>query len=49
MDPFEKLLPKISSYKKEDGTIVSKPLEDLYPFLEREEFLSNMLVKTVEE
>jgi acetolactate synthase-1/2/3 large subunit len=49
MDPFEKLLPKISSYKKEDGTIVSKPLEDLYPFLEREEFLSNMLVKTVED
>lgn len=48
-DSVEKLGPKVSSYKKEDGNIVSKPLEDLYPFLEREEFMSNMLVKTVEE
>jgi acetolactate synthase I/II/III large subunit len=49
MDPFEMLGPKVSSYKKDDGSIVSKPLEDLYPFLDREEFLSNMLIKIVEE
>ena len=49
MDPFEILGPKVSSYKKDDGSIVSKPIEDLYPFLDRQEFLSNMLVKTVEE
>lgn len=49
MDPFEKLGPKVSSYKKDDGNIVSKPLEDLYPFIDRKEFLCNMLVKTVEE
>ncbi|TCD47960.1 thiamine pyrophosphate-binding protein [Chlorobium sp. N1] len=49
MDPFEKLGPKVSSYKKENGSIVSKPLEDLYPFLDRKEFVSNMIVKTVEE
>ncbi len=38
-------MPKLSSEKKPDGTMISKPLEDLYPFLEREEFNSNMIVK----
>jgi acetolactate synthase-1/2/3 large subunit len=36
--------PKLSSEKKPDGRIVSKPLEDLFPFLDREEFRSNLLV-----
>ncbi|HCJ67564.1 MAG TPA: thiamine pyrophosphate-binding protein [Elusimicrobia bacterium] len=36
--------PKQSSEKKPDGTMVSKPLEDLYPFLERDEFYSNMII-----
>jgi acetolactate synthase-1/2/3 large subunit len=37
--------PKLSSEKRADGTMVSKPLEDLYPFLDRDEFNSNMIVK----
>ena len=37
--------PKLSSEKKSDGKMVSKPLEDLYPFLERSEFDSNMIVE----
>jgi acetolactate synthase-1/2/3 large subunit len=41
--------PSLSSFKKDDGTMVSKPLEDLWPFLEREEFISNMIVPLVEE
>jgi acetolactate synthase-1/2/3 large subunit len=41
--------PKTSSLKKPDGTMVSKPLEDMYPFLEREEFNSNMLIETEKE
>jgi acetolactate synthase-1/2/3 large subunit len=28
-----------------NGIMVSKPLEDMYPFLDRKEFLSNMIVK----
>jgi acetolactate synthase-1/2/3 large subunit len=36
--------PKLSSMRLPDGRMVSKPLEDMAPFLEREEFLSNMLV-----
>lgn len=39
------LVPKVSSKKLDDGKLVSKPLEDMYPFLDREEFLSNMFVK----
>jgi len=37
--------PKLSSERKPDGKIISKPLEDLYPFLERGEFDSNMIVE----
>lgn len=37
--------PKVSSERKEDGTIVSKPLEDMYPFLDRDEFNSNMILE----
>jgi HAD superfamily hydrolase (TIGR01450 family) len=37
--------PKQSSERKADGTMVAKPLEDLYPFLERDEFYSNMIIK----
>jgi acetolactate synthase-1/2/3 large subunit len=37
--------PKLSSEKLPDGRMISKPLEDLYPFLDREEFRRNMLVE----
>jgi acetolactate synthase-1/2/3 large subunit len=35
--------------QRPDGTMVSKPLEDLWPFLDREEFLANMLISPVED
>jgi len=35
--------PKVSSEKLSDGSMVSKPLEDMFPFLDREEFKQNML------
>ena len=41
--------PSLSSMRKPDGSMVSKPLEDLWPFLPREEFLSNMIVAPLEE
>ena len=47
--PDEVRAPRLQSYQREDGTFVSKPLEDLYPFLSREEFLENMIVKPLEE
>jgi len=36
--------PRLSSTQRPDGSFVSRPLEDLWPFLDREEFLSNMIV-----
>ncbi|HEY6301836.1 MAG TPA: thiamine pyrophosphate-binding protein [Terriglobales bacterium] len=41
--------PRLSSVQRPDGSFVSKPLEDLYPFLSRDEFLSNMLIPVEEE
>lgn len=48
MSESQPLIPRVSSIKQPDGTIISKPLEDMYPFLDREEFLKNMIVKPVE-
>ena len=47
--PDEIRAPRLSSSQKADGSFVSKPLEDLFPFLPREEFLANMIVKPLPE
>lgn len=44
MDPAQNFEPKVIAEKLPDGSLVSKPLEDMYPFLDRDEFASNMLV-----
>ena len=44
LDPRQYFEPKLSSKRLPDGRIVSPPLEDMYPFLPREEFLSNMII-----
>lgn len=36
-------LPKLSSKKLDDGTMISPSLEDMYPFLPREEFEENII------
>ncbi len=41
--------PKSATKKLPDGTLVSPPLEDLAPFLDREEFLSNMIIEPIGE
>lgn len=41
--------PKSSAKRLEDGTLVSPPLEDLAPFLDREELKRNMFISLVEE
>jgi acetolactate synthase-1/2/3 large subunit len=46
--PDYKFSPKLSSERKPDGRIVSKPLEDMFPFLERVEFRKNMIIKEQE-
>jgi len=47
--PEEPRAPSLSSMRRPDGSMVSKPLEDLAPFLPRDEFLANMIIPPVEE
>jgi acetolactate synthase I/II/III large subunit len=49
LDPDQQFEPKVSSKQLPDGRIISAPLEDLYPFLERNELLSNMLIQLIDE
>jgi len=43
IDPDLPTAPRLTSEVKPDGSIVSKPLEDLWPFLDREELKKNMM------
>jgi acetolactate synthase-1/2/3 large subunit len=43
------IIPTVASEKKKDGTMVSKPLEDMYPFLGRDELRKNMFIKPFKE
>lgn len=47
--PDEIRAPRVTSVQRPDGSFLSKPLEDLWPFLERAEFAQNMIVKPVSE
>ena len=43
-DQAQQFAPKLSSRRLDDGTMVTAPLEDLAPFLSREELAENMLI-----
>ena len=45
----EQRAPRLSSMQRPDGSMVSKPLEDLWPFLDREEFRSNMIIPPLDD
>ena len=42
VSPDEEIQPKASSFRRDDGTLESRPLEDMAPFLPREEIWHNM-------
>ena len=44
MDPNQAFVPKVIAEKLPDGSLVSKPLEDMFPFLNCEEFAENLIV-----
>lgn len=44
IDPEQNFAPKLSSKVQPDGTIVSPEIDDMYPFLPREEYEANKLV-----
>jgi acetolactate synthase-1/2/3 large subunit len=47
--PDQAIGPRVSSALRPDGSIVSRPLEDLWPFLDRDELRANMLIPTLDE
>jgi acetolactate synthase-1/2/3 large subunit len=49
VSPQQTTSPRLMSHRLPDGRMASKPLEDLWPFLPREEFLANMLIPPIEE
>jgi acetolactate synthase-1/2/3 large subunit len=44
LNPEKTPLPKLASYRKADGSMESRPIEDLAPLLPREELRSNMII-----
>jgi acetolactate synthase-1/2/3 large subunit len=44
LDPTQGFEPRQSSKQLPDGRIVSAPLEDMFPFLDRDELRQNMLI-----
>lgn len=49
LDPERAFEPKLSSRQLDDGRMVSSPLEDLAPFLPRDELADNVLIPAIEE
>ncbi|MDR3638384.1 MAG: thiamine pyrophosphate-binding protein, partial [Isosphaeraceae bacterium] len=47
--PDQPIGPRVSSTLRADGSMVSRPLEDLLPLLDRSELRANMLVPLVED
>ncbi len=41
----QEIIPTVASEKRQDGSMISKPLEDMYPFLDRDEFKKEMIIK----
>lgn len=49
VEPDQPIGPRVTSRIGVNGKMVSCPLEDLYPFLDREELRANMLVPLIQE
>jgi acetolactate synthase I/II/III large subunit len=49
LDPAQAFSPRVSSKRLPDGRMVTAPLEDMFPFLPREEFVANMVIPPVAE
>ncbi|AHF92819.1 acetolactate synthase [Opitutaceae bacterium TAV5] len=49
LDPTQTFEPKLSSRRLPDGRMVTSPLEDMAPFLDREELKENMLIPVLDD
>jgi len=48
LDPDQATLPRVTSYQRADGAMATKPMEDMFPLLPREEFRANLYLPEVE-
>lgn len=48
MPAMQPLIPRVQTQKTPDGKLLPPAIENMYPFLEREEFLANMIVPPVD-
>lgn len=49
VQPDEPRVPRVASVIRPDGSMASRPLEDLFPFLDRDELRENMLIPMIED
>lgn len=49
IDESQKLIPKLIADRTPEGKYISKPLEDMAPFLPRDEFMGNMIIDPLPE
>jgi acetolactate synthase-1/2/3 large subunit len=47
-EKWQEVVPTLMGKKNDDGSITAKPLEDMYPFLPRDEFYGNMIVNPLD-
>ncbi|MFA7279087.1 MAG: thiamine pyrophosphate-binding protein [Sterolibacterium sp.] len=45
--PEQAIIPTVSSQVNSDGSMTSRPLEDMAPFLDRDEYRSNLLIDEI--
>lgn len=45
LDEGQRLIPKLEAVKTADGKYISKPIEDQWPYLDRKEFMENMIIE----
>ena len=43
----QRIIPTVSSRVNPDGSMSSRPLEDMYPFLDRHEYKNNLYIDEV--
>lgn len=48
-NPDQEIVPTVSSFVKPDGTMASRPMEDMYPFMSREELKREMIIEPLDE
>lgn len=47
LDPLQIIEPRVKSLRMPDGKMVSKPLEDMFPYLDRDLLKKEMIIKTL--